>query len=73
MVKIVDVNNLEGLVTIPENSIAIIGIAIIPDANELKEKEFESENEDNDLINVERNAIFERLAKQSEDELKVLN
>ncbi len=41
------------------------------DALENKNIEIESESENQLLINSERNLIFDRLSKQSEDELKV--
>ncbi len=71
--KTVVVNNLESLALIPENEISIPETAITREIDELKKKENESADDDNDLINIERNAIFERLAKQSEGELKVKN
>jgi hypothetical protein len=64
---------LESLALIPENEISIPETAITREIDELKKKENESADDDNDLINIERNAIFERLAKQSEGELKVKN
>jgi hypothetical protein len=62
---------LESLALIPENEISIPETAITREIDKLKKKENESADDDNDLINIERNAIFERLAKQSEGELKV--
>ncbi len=64
---------MESLALIPENEISIPETAITREIDELKKKENESADDDNDLINIERNAIFERLAKQSEGELKVKN
>ena len=64
---------MESLALIPENEISIPETAITREIHELKKKENESADDDNDLINIERNAIFERLAKQSEGELKVKN
>ena len=43
-------------------------IAISSNALEFKEKEIESDSDDQLLINIERNSIFDRLSKQSEDE-----
>jgi hypothetical protein len=59
------------LVLISKNEDAIPAKPLIPGNEEIKEKELESESDDHILINIERNSMFDRLSKQSEDELQV--
>jgi hypothetical protein len=58
-------------VLIAKNEDAIPAKPLNPGIEEIKEKELESESDDHFLINIERNSMFDRLSKQSEDELQV--
>jgi hypothetical protein len=64
MLLLAQSSNTEQVTTNDDQAIRNDGFAI-------KENEIESENQNQLLINIERNSIFDRLSKQSEDELKV--
>jgi hypothetical protein len=69
------VNNLEVIALNAKNELNASNVIpekpLIPGVEEVKEKELECESEDHLLINIERYSMFDRLSKQSEDELKV--